>query len=65
MKPEIDGTTFGSITVGGKTFQHDVLIRLDGAVKKRKKSSPRPSMAPLTPFHWTRPGTSTKRVPSD
>jgi hypothetical protein len=37
MKPEIDGTTFGSITVGGKTFQHDVLIRLDGAVKKRKK----------------------------
>jgi len=37
MKPKIDGTTFGSITIVGKRFDRDVLIRLDGKVKKRKK----------------------------
>ena len=37
MKPGIDGTEFGSITIGGKTFDHDVFIRLNGDVKKRKK----------------------------
>jgi hypothetical protein len=37
MKPCIDGTTFGSITVEGTVFEHDVIIRPDGRVKKRKK----------------------------
>lgn len=37
MKPKIDGTEFGSITIEGETFDHDVLIRPDGTVKKRKK----------------------------
>lgn len=37
MKPMIDQTTFGSITIDGKTFSHDVIIRLGGQVKKRKK----------------------------
>ena len=37
MKPEIDATQFGSITIEGKTFQHDVIIRMNGEVKKRKK----------------------------
>ncbi len=37
MKPTIDRTQFGSITVEGDVFQHDVIIRLDGQVKKRKK----------------------------
>ncbi|UCE24874.1 MAG: hypothetical protein JSU74_02150 [Candidatus Zixiibacteriota bacterium] len=37
MKPQIDRTKFGSITVEGKVFQRDVIIRLDGQVKKRKK----------------------------
>src|SRR2546423_1428688 len=37
MKPRIDGTSFGSITVGGTVFEHDIIIRPDGAVKKRKK----------------------------
>jgi len=37
MKPSIDQTTFGSITVEGTVFEHDVLIRLNGRVKKRKK----------------------------
>ena len=37
VKPRIDDTEFGSITISGEVHQHDVLIRLDGAVKKRKK----------------------------
>ena len=37
MKPRIDQTVFGSITLEGTTYEHDVLIRLDGQVKKRKK----------------------------
>jgi hypothetical protein len=37
MKPSIDGTSFGSITIEGIVFEHDVIIRQDGQVKKRKK----------------------------
>ncbi len=37
MKPPIERTTFGSITIQQKTFAHDVIIRLNGHVKKRKK----------------------------
>ena len=37
MKPRIDETEFGSITVDGTPFEHDVIIRLSGQVKKRKK----------------------------
>lgn len=37
MKPTIDKTAFGSITIEGTAFDHDVLIRQDGQVKKRKK----------------------------
>ena len=37
MKPKIDQTKFGSITIEGTRFEHDVIIRLDGRVKKRKK----------------------------
>lgn len=37
MKPKIDSTTFGSITIDGSEIEHDVLIRLSGEVKKRKK----------------------------
>ncbi len=37
MKPNIDQTTFGSITIEGSIFEHDVLIRLNGQVEKRKK----------------------------
>ncbi|HMK71025.1 MAG TPA: MTH938/NDUFAF3 family protein [Xanthobacteraceae bacterium] len=34
---EIEGSTFGTITIDGKTYEHDVIIRLSGKVKKRKK----------------------------
>lgn len=37
MKPKIDKTTFGSITIEGELFEHDVLIRLNGKIEKRKK----------------------------
>lgn len=37
MKPIIDGTEFGSITVAGELYEHDVVIRPSGKVKKRKK----------------------------
>jgi hypothetical protein len=37
MKPKIDRTKFGSITVEGEMLERDVMIRLDGQVKKRKK----------------------------
>ena len=37
MKPKINSTRFGSITIEGETYENDVLIRLDGEVKKRKK----------------------------
>jgi hypothetical protein len=37
VKPKIDDTRFGSITISGEVYEHDVLIRLDGRVKKRKK----------------------------
>jgi hypothetical protein len=37
MKPKIEATKFGSITIAGKVFEHDVIIRLDGKVKKREK----------------------------
>jgi hypothetical protein len=37
MKPEIDTTEFGYITVAGRRIDHDVVIRLSGEVEKRKK----------------------------
>ena len=37
MNPEINKTRFGSITIEGKKIKHDVLIRLNGDVVKRKK----------------------------
>jgi len=38
MKPKIDSTSFGSITVDGKIFDHDIIIRLNGQVEKREKA---------------------------
>jgi hypothetical protein len=34
---EIEKTTFGTITIDGKTYEHDVVMRLSGEVVKRKK----------------------------
>jgi hypothetical protein len=37
MKPRTESTSFGAITIDGHTYRHDILIRLDGEVTKRKK----------------------------
>lgn len=37
MKPKITDTQFGSITIDNNEYTHDVIIRLNGQVKKRKK----------------------------
>jgi len=37
MKPEIGSTEFGSITIEDETYEHDVVIHLDGTIVKRKK----------------------------
>ena len=34
---KIDGTEFGSITISGKTYEYDIVIRLSVEVVKRKK----------------------------
>lgn len=34
---KIEGTSFGDITIDGRTYDHDVVIRLDGDIVKRKK----------------------------
>jgi hypothetical protein len=33
----IEHTEFGSITIYGKTYEHDMIIRLSGKVDKRQK----------------------------
>ena len=37
MRPSIDRTEFGSITISGELYEHDIVVRLSGKVKKRKK----------------------------
>jgi len=37
MNPTINNTTFGSIEVDGTVYNHDIIIRSNGQVEKRKK----------------------------
>ena len=37
MKPSIDSTEFGTITIENRRIHHDVYISLDGVVEKRRK----------------------------
>ena len=34
---KIDGTTFGEITIDGRSYEYDVVVRLSGEIVKRKK----------------------------
>ena len=34
---EIENSSFGAITIDGKTYEHDVVVRLSGEIVKRKK----------------------------
>ncbi len=38
MKPHIDATSFGSITIGGEEYNYDVVIDASGAVHERRKA---------------------------
>jgi hypothetical protein len=38
MRPKIDDTWFGSITIEGQHYEHDIIIRLSGKVRKRDKT---------------------------
>ena len=37
MRPRIDATAFGSITIEGQKVKNDIILQLDGSVQKRKK----------------------------
>jgi hypothetical protein len=37
MNPKIDSTAFGSITIKGEKYDHDITITINGKIKKRKK----------------------------
>ena len=37
MEPQIDATEFGAITVASQKIENDIIIGLDGQVRKRKK----------------------------
>ena len=37
MKPHINGTKFGSITVEGISYDYDIVIKMTGEIRKRKK----------------------------
>jgi hypothetical protein len=58
---KIDSTIFGAITIDGKTYQHDVVVRLSGEVVKRKRSYQRSCMVPRTCFQKTRQGFSSRK----
>lgn len=38
MRPRINEVWFGSITVAGTRYEHDIIIRLSGKVCKRRKA---------------------------
>lgn len=35
--PFLEATTFGSVTIDGQEYQHDVIVRPDGTLVRRKK----------------------------
>jgi hypothetical protein len=37
MEPRINATQFGSITLGGTVYDHDVMVGADASVTRRKK----------------------------
>ena len=39
MKPKINSTCFGSITIDGNTYEHYVIINTEREILKRKKIS--------------------------
>ncbi len=50
MKPSIDNTEFGSITIEKKEYDYDVIITSEGEVNKRKKNCQKSFMERLINF---------------
>jgi hypothetical protein len=61
MKPKIEQTTFGSITIKGEIYEYDVIIRLNGDVKRERKNYLNPYMAHHTLFLPRRPSIYMKK----
>jgi hypothetical protein len=61
---KIDGTTFGSITIDGKTYDHDVIVRLSEKVEKRKKKLSKRIYGTRIRSRRTRRSLSSRRVAS-
>jgi len=65
-KPIVEGTGFGFIDVDGERISHDILIRLDGEVIKRKKKLSKEIYGTSHTISWKsfppqkRPGPGTK-----
>src|SRR5436189_6100378 len=58
---KIDSTIFGAITIDGRTYEHDVVVRLSGEVLKRKKEAVKNScMVPRMCFQKTRQNFSSR-----
>jgi hypothetical protein len=62
MKPAISDSGFGYITIEGSKIEHDIVIRLSGEIKKRKKKL---FTAHRIPFHWKRRSISIRTVQND
>ena len=62
MKPAIQKTKFGSITVGGEVYEHDIVIRLSGKVKKRKKKLSKQKYGTSHRFLLMKPNTHLTRA---
>jgi hypothetical protein len=57
MKPKIDGTEFGSITIDGERIEHDVVIRLSGEAADyfaKKKVEVEVALTPAAIARWNR-----------
>jgi hypothetical protein len=59
---KIDDTEFGSITIAGKTYEHDVVIRLSDNVVKRKKKLSKRLYGTRTPSRRTKPGSCSRKA---
>ena len=59
MRPRIDAADFGSITVEGTVFDHDVVISPEGEVSKRKKKLSKAVYGTSHTICSRRPSTST------
>ena len=59
---KIDETEFGSITIAGTTYDHDVVVRLSDKVVKRKKKLSKCLYGTSHTSRRTKPGSCSRRA---